>query len=116
MTTTPVASDSERPVDQPPTKDPPAKAPSAKDKNKTPALAPPLPPRLLWRVVVRTGGSGKMDPSRPSRPLAWHMATCTDSELPEAHCPEGRRLLASGDDPDGHCLLNGICPRDEAQK
>jgi len=109
MTTTPVASDAERPVDQPPTKE--------KDKNKTPpAITPPLPPRLLWRVVVRTGGQGKMDPSRPSRPLAWHMATCTDSELPEAHCPEGRRLLATGDDPDGHCLLNGICPRDEAQK
>ena len=57
-----------------------------------------------------------MDPSRPSRPLAWHLASCTDSELPEAHCPEGRRLIATGDDPDGHCLLDGVCPRCDAQK
>jgi hypothetical protein len=75
---------------------------------------PPVSARLRWRVVVRT--QGKLDPSRPSRPLAWHLVTCTASENPDAHCPEGRRLLAAGDDPDGHCLLVGVCPRCESQK
>ena len=101
MTTTTAAPDAEPPIEQAP---------------KTPVIKPPVKPRLLWRVVVRTGGQGKMDPSRPSRPLAWHLASCTDSELPAAHCPEGQRLLASGDDPDGHCLLDGVCPRCESQK
>jgi hypothetical protein len=31
------------------------------------------------------------------------------------HCPEGRRLLSTGDDPDGHCLLDGVCPRCDQQ-
>jgi hypothetical protein len=66
--------------------------------------------RLRWRVVVRT--EGKLDPSRPSRPLAWHLVTCANPELLEAHCAEGRRLLAASDDPEGHCLLDGVCPRD----
>jgi hypothetical protein len=65
--------------------------------------------RLRWRVLVRTGG--KLDPSRPSRPLSWHLVTCTDPERPAAHCPEGQRLQASNDDPEGHCLLDGVCPR-----
>ena len=74
----------------------------------------PLKPRLRWRVLVRT--QGKVDPSRPSRPLAWHLATCIASEDPLAHCPvEGRRLLEAGEDPDGHCLLDGVCPRCESQ-
>jgi hypothetical protein len=103
MTTTPAASDAEGPVEQ--------------AQPETPVIKPPPPPpRLLWRVVVRTGGQGKMDPSRPSRPLAWHLASCTDSESLEAHCPEGRRLIAAGDDPDGHCLLDGGCPRCDMQK
>jgi len=94
MTTKSIASDAERPAEQAP---------------ETPATKPPMPARLRWRVVVRT--QGKLDPSRPSRPLAWHLVTCTDSERTEAHCPEGRRLVAAGDDPDGHCLLDGVCPR-----
>ncbi|MGI9149603.1 MAG: hypothetical protein ACR2IK_24140 [Chloroflexota bacterium] len=97
MTPPPIASNAEPPVEPPP---------------ETPVVAqPPAPPRLRWRVVVRTGDKGKIDPSRPSRPLAWHLVSCTDNELPAAHCPTGRSLLASGDDPDGHCLLNGVCPR-----
>jgi hypothetical protein len=102
MTSTSVAPDAEPPVDQ--------------AQPETPVLKPPVAPRLRWRVVVRAGTAGKLDPSRPSRPLAWHLVTCTDSESPEAHCAEGRRLIASGDDPDGHCLLDGVCPRCEAQK
>ena len=65
--------------------------------------------RLRWRVVVRT--EGKLDPSRPSRPLAWHLVTCRELELADSHCEEGRRLLATAGDPEGHCLLDGICPR-----
>jgi hypothetical protein len=107
MTTIFAASDAERPVDQAP--ETPAIEPPP------PPPLPPPPPRLRWRVVVRTGGKGKIDPSRPSRPLAWHLATCADSELLDAHCDEGRRLISSGDDPDGHCLLDGVCPRCAAQ-
>jgi hypothetical protein len=66
--------------------------------------------RLRWRVVVGTQG---LDPSRPSRPLAWHLADCRSPALAEAHCARGRELLAEGADPDGHCLTEGaeICPR-----
>jgi len=69
--------------------------------------------RLRWRVVVRT--EGKLDPSRPSRPLAWHLVTCSEAELADAHCEEGRRLMATVGDPEGHCLLDGVCPRCAAQ-
>lgn len=65
--------------------------------------------RLRWRVVVRT--DGKLDPSRATRPLAWHLVTCVDPETPESHCAEGRQLIIDTQDPDGHCLLDGICPR-----
>lgn len=68
--------------------------------------------RLRWKVVVRGGAKGKLDPAQPARPLSWHLATCADPELIEAHCAEGRRLLIVGDDPEGHCLLDGVCPRD----
>ena len=66
-------------------------------------------PRLRWRVVVRV--EGKLDPSRPSRPLAWHLVTCGDVDLADSHCEEGRRLLLTGGDPEGHCWLDGVCPR-----
>ena len=65
--------------------------------------------RLRWRVLVRT--AGRLDSSRPSRPLAWHLTTCTGVEDPAAHCPEGQRLFADGADPDGHCMLDDVCPR-----
>ena len=65
--------------------------------------------RLRWRVLVRT--DGRLDPSRPSRPLAWHLATCTDVTARDAHCAEGQRVLDEGADPDGHCMLEDVCPR-----
>ena len=64
--------------------------------------------RLRWRVVVRT--EGHLDPARATRPLAWHLAGCAEPPA-EVHCPEGRRLLTSGGDPEGHCLVDGACPR-----
>jgi hypothetical protein len=72
---------------------------------------PHTQPRLRWRVLVRTGASGKLDPSRPSRPLSWHLVTCADTALAAAHCAEGQQLLLTNDDPSGHCLLDGTCPR-----
>jgi len=69
--------------------------------------------RLRWRVLVRIGD--RLDPSRPSRPLSWHLVTCGDNALTAAHCEEGQRLLTVGGDPDGHCLLDGLCPRCDAQ-
>jgi hypothetical protein len=71
----------------------------------------PIKPRLRWRVLVRTGATGKLDPSRPSRPLSWHLVTCAETGAATAHCEEGQRLLISTDDPSGHCLLDGVCPR-----
>src|SRR5207248_8386027 len=67
--------------------------------------------RLRWRVVVGTQG---LDPSRPSRPLAWHLADCRAPASAEAHCARGRALLVeAAADPDGHCLTQGDenCPR-----
>ena len=65
--------------------------------------------RLRWRVVVRT--EGHLDPSRVTPPLAWHVIDCSEAGRAEAHCPEGRRLLTAGGDPEGHCLIDGDCAR-----
>lgn len=73
----------------------------------------PATARLRWRVVVRT--EGKLDQSRSSRPLSWHLISCAAPDRPDAHCPEGRRRLTEVDDPDGHCLLSDVCPRCTAQ-
>ncbi|HEY1292694.1 MAG TPA: hypothetical protein VGJ60_06325 [Chloroflexota bacterium] len=69
--------------------------------------------RLRWRVIVQT--QGRLDPSRGTRPLAWHLMECSDPALLDGHCAIGRRLLADGADPDGHCLIDGTCPRCEGQ-
>ena len=69
---------------------------------------PPKATRLLWRVVVGTAG---LDPSRPSRPLSWHLASCAGPGSAEAHCEEGQRMIGTMGDADGHCLLHGTCPR-----
>jgi len=39
------------------------------------------------------------------------MMECSDPARADAHCDFGRRLLADGADPDGHCLIDGSCPR-----
>jgi hypothetical protein len=65
--------------------------------------------RLYWRVVVRT--EGRLDPSRSVGPMEWHLAQCTDAANAAAHCGVGQALMANGTDPDGHCLVDGACPR-----
>jgi hypothetical protein len=55
--------------------------------------------------------AGTLDPSRASRALAWHLVECVDPAQDSAHCPQGQLLLATGGDPDGHCLLDGACVR-----
>jgi hypothetical protein len=72
---------------------------------------PPTPtaPRLRWRVVIHAGE--KVDTSRGQQSLAWHLADCTNPSSPEAHCDLGQRLIATDGNPDGHCLINGACPR-----
>lgn len=64
-------------------------------------------PRLHWRVVVQSAVSdgGKQAPGR----MVWHLAACTAPLDPDAHCDEGKRLLAEGADADGHCLV-GVGP------
>jgi hypothetical protein len=65
--------------------------------------------RLRWRAIVHVGP--KLDASRGQQPLAWHLADCTDPERPEAHCDVGRLLMVPDGNPDGHCQIDGACPR-----
>jgi hypothetical protein len=65
--------------------------------------------RLHWRVIVRS--ASKQDGSRGGPKMAWHLVECADPALDAAHCLEGRLLLAAGGDPDGHCLIDDVCPR-----
>jgi hypothetical protein len=68
-------------------------------------------PRLRWRVLVGPAALPRSTPSRPSRPLSWDLLTCSDAARVAAHGEEDRRLIATTDDPNGHCLLDGVCPR-----
>ena len=66
--------------------------------------------RLHWRALVRT--TGALEASRAStHALSWHLVECTDPAQLDSHCAVGADLLSTGADPDGHCLLNGTCPR-----
>jgi hypothetical protein len=65
--------------------------------------------RLHWRVIVQS--SAKLDPSRTSHRMAWHLVECADPTRAGSHCAHGQSLLASGGDPDGHCLVDDACPR-----
>jgi hypothetical protein len=65
--------------------------------------------RLHWRALVRT--TGALESSRISHGLSWHLVECADPTQLGSHCPVGVDLLTAGADPDGHCLVNGTCPR-----
>jgi hypothetical protein len=65
--------------------------------------------RLYWRVIVQSPGTH--EGSRGARPMAWHLVHCADPASEDAHCLEGRVLLAARGDPDGHCLVHDVCPR-----
>lgn len=65
--------------------------------------------RLRWRAHVRT--TGALESSRVSHALSWHLVECADPIQLESHCPVGVDLLSTGADPDGHCLVDGTCPR-----
>jgi hypothetical protein len=65
--------------------------------------------RLYWRVVVQSPETHAS--SGGVRPMAWHLVDSSEPANAEAHCLEGRVLLAAGGDPDGHCLVHDVCPR-----
>ncbi len=65
--------------------------------------------RLHWRAIVRVGP--KLDASRGQQPLAWHLTECTNPGSSEAHCEVGRLLMVTDGNPDGHCQIDGACPR-----
>jgi hypothetical protein len=65
--------------------------------------------RLHWRAIVRT--TGLLDSSRSSQALAWHLVECADPADANSHCALGQQMLSTGADADGHCLIDGVCPR-----
>ncbi len=65
--------------------------------------------RLHWRALVRT--TGALESSRTTHALSWHLVECANPALLESHCPVGVDMLSTGADPDGHCLVDGECPR-----
>jgi hypothetical protein len=65
--------------------------------------------RLYWRVIVQSPAT--QGQSSESRPMAWHLVHCSDPANEEAHCLEGRVLMAADGNPDGHCLVHDVCPR-----
>ena len=82
----------------------PAAAPKRVDRVGPPTNSPDGDKRLPWRAVVHMR-------DRDTLTTTWHMAGCADPLAAAAHCPEGQKLLEKLADPDGHCLIEGICPR-----
>ena len=62
----------------------------------------PTDRRIVWRAVVRS-------PDRNTVFTEWHLAACTEPSNADAHCPEGRRLIATTGEPAGHCVVSGQC-------
>lgn len=67
--------------------------------------------RLHWRAIVRTAGA--LESTRTTHALMWHLVECADPTRLDSHCPVGLQLLTDGADPDGHCLIDAVCPRCE---
>ena len=60
------------------------------------------PRRLAWRAVVRSR-------DHDSLLTEWHLVGCADWTAVNAHCPEGRRLIQTIGQPEGHCMVEGRC-------
>jgi hypothetical protein len=85
-----------------------AARPSPRSKRATAATAVP-PERVLWRAIVRTGGT--YPASRERDRVEWHLAQCLEPHAEGNHCNEGRHLIETGGQPDGHCMVDGRCGR-----
>jgi hypothetical protein len=70
-------------------------------------VAAPVPKRVYWRAVVRTGG--QVAASRERDRVEWHLSACTAPQSESGHCTEGRHLIETIGHPDGHCLVDGKC-------
>ena len=63
--------------------------------------------RVLWRAVVRTGG--QVSASRERDRVEWHLASCGAPHSEGSHCLQGRHLIEAIGQPDGHCIVDGVC-------
>jgi hypothetical protein len=89
--------------DQPTEPHEPGAVPRRQDHVQPPSN-PPAESQLRWRAVVHA-------PDREAVQTTWHMVACEAPLDPEQHCEQGRELMQSVGDPDGHCLIDGNCPR-----
>jgi hypothetical protein len=88
----------------------PALAPTVAPRRESGVVPPPpaQPRTLAWRAIVHAGDH--------SATTEWHLTSCRAPADPVAHCAEGKRLIESAGEPDGHCLARGRCPRCAAQR
>ena len=82
----------------------PAATPKRLDHVAPPSNSPDGGRRLPWRAVVHMR-------DRDTLVTTWHMAGCASPADPAVHCPEGQQLIQKVADPDGHCLIDGVCAR-----
>ena len=82
----------------------PAATPRRRDRVIPSAVPGEGTRRLSWRAFVHIDNQNTVH-------TTWHLVGCADPGQPAAHCPEGQRLLESGGDLEGHCLIDGQCPR-----
>src|SRR5215211_2616176 len=71
------------------------------------APAAPVPRRVFWRAVVRTGG--QVPASRERDRVEWHLAACPAPRAEGSHCTEGQHLIETIGHPDGHCIVGEVC-------
>ena len=93
----------------PTTIEPAAATPRGTKTTKRGAVAPTPGERLLWRAVVRTGGT--FGAGRERDRIEWHLADCAAPRADGSHCTEGEHLIETTGHPDGHCLVDGRCGR-----
>ena len=72
------------------------------------AALPQPSARLFWKAVIRVGA--RFGATREGDRVEWHLSGCAAPEGGE-HCSEGQRLLDLNGQPDGHCVINGVCGR-----